>query len=435
MINAADYSAWSNSKKVYINTKRLCADVNGNVLNFPLLIRLHAGNFDFSEADSNGSDMRFNKSDGVTTLNYEIARWNQDSSLAEIWVKVDTVLGNNSSQYVIMYWGKSDATSESDGAAVFETSNKFAGVWHLEEEGDTIPDGFKDETTNAFHAKGVGLDSNTDVEAVIGKGQQFAADYLELPDVITQPGWTFSAWVKKDAATVDAIYGFGPKTGTNPSVTVLYTSATGNLPIISVSGGGTATAVTAISPGTWFHITATQDPDYNYRLFVNGVAEAGPVDVRGAMTLAEGNETIGANWASGAIANYFNGIIDEPRISTSARSFDWIKLSYATQRPDQRAVSFGDVLGDWQYNRDMTLNTTSSGADITSDLYSFPVLVRLTSENFSFSEAKTNGEDIRFTKSDGTFLFHEIERWDNSVSRAEIWVKVDTVFGDNNSQL
>ncbi len=42
--------------------------------------------------------------------------------------------------------------------------------------------------------------------------------------------------------------------------------------------------------------------------------------------------------------------------------------------------------------------------------------------------------DIRFVKSDGTPLPYEIERWDPADQRAEVWVLVDTVYGNRSDQ-
>ncbi|MBN1130212.1 MAG: hypothetical protein JXA71_14565, partial [Chitinispirillaceae bacterium] len=66
----------------------------------------------------------------------------------------------------------------------------------------------------------------------------------------------------------------------------------------------------------------------------------------------------------------------------------------------------------WQYARRIFLNTTAGGADVSGDVYNFPVLVRLTAGNFTFSQAQAGGADIRFTKPDNTFIPYEIERWD-----------------------
>jgi hypothetical protein len=89
----------------------------------------------------------------------------------------------------------------------------------------------------------------------------------------------------------------------------------------------------------------------------------------------------------------------------------------------------------WTYSKAVRLNTTSSGAGIAGNVYAFPVLVRLNSGNFTFSQAQKYGEDIRFTKSDSTPLAFEIERWDLvGGGRAEIWVNADTIFGNNDRQ-
>lgn len=84
----------------------------------------------------------------------------------------------------------------------------------------------------------------------------------------------------------------------------------------------------------------------------------------------------------------------------------------------------------WRYQRELRLNTTSPGADIEGTLHDFPVLIRLNEDNFDFSQAHSDGEDLLFTKEDGTGLPHEIERWDPVTEVAEVWVKVDTLPGN-----
>lgn len=94
---------WSFAKKLFLNTTASGANVGGNVVNFPVLVRLTSGNFSFSQAKSGGEDLRFTKADG-TPLPYEIERWDATNSAAEIWVNVDTVYGNDSTHFITMYW-------------------------------------------------------------------------------------------------------------------------------------------------------------------------------------------------------------------------------------------------------------------------------------------------------------------------------------------
>jgi len=93
-------------------------------------VRLTSSNFDFNQARDSGQDIRFSKADGKR-LPYQIERWDKGNTKAEIWVRVDTVFGNNAVQYVRMHWGKSNVVSQSNGYAVFDTSNGFTGTYHV----------------------------------------------------------------------------------------------------------------------------------------------------------------------------------------------------------------------------------------------------------------------------------------------------------------
>ena len=60
----------------------------------------------------------------------------------------------------------------------------------------------------------------------------------------------------------------------------------------------------------------------------------------------------------------------------------------------------------------------------------FPLLVRLDGDWFDFKQARRQGEDIRFSTTDGAALHYEIERWDGIGARAEIWVRMPRIRGD-----
>jgi hypothetical protein len=78
----------------------------------------------------------------------------------------------------------------------------------------------------------------------------------------------------------------------------------------------------------------------------------------------------------------------------------------------------------WDYRTPVTIDN-SGNSDPLND---YQVKVELSSANFDFSLAQSNGEDIRFTDSDGTSLIsHWIENWDAVGENAVIWVKVPSV--------
>ena len=76
--------------------------------------------------------------------------------------------------------------------------------------------------------------------------------------------------------------------------------------------------------------------------------------------------------------------------------------------------------GAWRYRLPIAINHTNVAGNLTN----FPVLINLTNSALQ-QFAKTNGNDILFTASDGTTkLAHEIERYTNSNGALVAWVNV-----------
>lgn len=89
-----------------------------------------------------------------------------------------------------------------------------------------------------------------------------------------------------------------------------------------------------------------------------------------------------------------------------------------------------NIIG-YRSTRLIILNTTASGADVSQDVFSFPVLLRFNEDSFQFIQDTT----ICFTKPDGTELPHQIEYLDSQNSSAAVWVKVDTIKGDDTTRI
>ena len=88
----------------------------------------------------------------------------------------------------------------------------------------------------------------------------------------------------------------------------------------------------------------------------------------------------------------------------------------------------------WQHSRRMVLNTAQGGASVGETVTDFPVLVRLTSAALDFSQVKGNGVDLGFFRTGNKPLPYEIEQWDSAGQNALVWVRVDTIFGSNDTQ-
>jgi hypothetical protein len=105
--------------------------------------------------------------------------------------------------------------------------------------------------------------------------------------------------------------------------------------------------------------------------------------------------------------------------------------SVETVSGDTTALS---PLAAWRFSRKLVLNTTVSGAGVDEDIYDFPLLVRLDETVVDFGLFRTGGGDMRFARPGGAILPYEIELWDFTGKRAAVWVKVDTIFGNSDTQ-
>ncbi|MCP4709583.1 MAG: DUF2341 domain-containing protein, partial [Planctomycetes bacterium] len=138
-VEVGPFHAWPDTAKIIINTSPTGADINENIHDFPLLVRIDSQSQSlsksiFASTQPDGAGLRFARPDGLTPVPYEIEHWDSDNKLAEIWVLIDTIHAKNDSQFIYMYTGKNGAYAQSLGKAVFDTANGFFSVWHLSED-------------------------------------------------------------------------------------------------------------------------------------------------------------------------------------------------------------------------------------------------------------------------------------------------------------
>ena len=347
-----NYSTWSDSQRIYINTTLSGANVTSAVTNFPLLIRLNPSKFTrFDRTKPGGADIRFATSTGIH-LNYQIERWKDganNADTAEIWVKVPSVTANSSTQFIRMYYGNANAADSSKGNLVFETSNNYIGVWHLAEDPSGGAGAIKDATGNALNATARGNMNGSDlVNGVIGKAHDFDGtddgDSIPYKPVLnTGNAVTLSAWVYvRRFQSYSRIITRGVESNINPwTIYSLNTQDSSTRWRGEVSTGDSTTqnsvqGENTLTVNTWYHVAFTYDRS-NMRMYRNGVQDGSPVSEADPMSTSKTTPLmIGkSNYAT----NPFSGIIDEANVANVARSPAWIKLSYETQKPTASCVS------------------------------------------------------------------------------------------------
>ncbi len=92
---------------------------------------------------------------------------------------------------------------------------------------------------------------------------------------------------------------------------------------------------------------------------------------------------------------------------------------------------------DWRHTGSMYILTTPEGADLPASavVEDFPLVVRLNRDFFDFTQARPNGEDIRFSTTAGRQLPYQIEQWDAREGSAVIWVRIPRITGNAMQEL
>ena len=81
----------------------------------------------------------------------------------------------------------------------------------------------------------------------------------------------------------------------------------------------------------------------------------------------------------------------------------------------------------WKHSRSVFIITIPEGPPdlpASASVQGFPLLMRLYRDFFDFSQAKANGEDLRFASNKGESLAYQIEEWDEASGVASVWMRV-----------
>ena len=306
-------SDWTARRAFTLNTADSGAGVKETQASVPVLIRLHTGNFDFTGANTDGSDLRFVAGDDKTPLSFQIEKFDSTAEQALIWVQVPKLEGGKDKQQIWLYSGNENATAVSDGKAVYAPG--FVLVQHYAEASGAP----KDSTATAIPS---GSFTGTRTPGgVIGAGVKF--DGAQSLDIPTAPklaygaatGMTVSLWVKPETAGQTAELLRAGQT---------LTLALEGGKLVARSGGVTVAGPEV--PATGWSLVAVTLGSGKLGVYLNGasVGEAAAAAPDAALDLK-----VGAG---------FKGEVDELEMSSVVRSADWLRLAAMTQGPDSDKV-------------------------------------------------------------------------------------------------
>jgi len=345
------YTGWSDSTSIILNTSSSGAGVTETVTNFPVLIRLSNAHANiFSRAMPNGEDIRFSNAAGTQALSYQIESWSQSGQKAAIWVKVPTIEGNNSTQSIKMYWGKSGSTSQSNGAAVFDSSNGFLGVWHFasnDQFGDASGNNRTATNTNTSQAAGYIAEGRS----ISASGQGLFVGPVGISGAMAR---TISGWVQGTANIVPWASAFGFNTGTWSPDGYFDIECDGFYNYCLHICNNQWSSQTGVRDQAWHHVAATYE-NGQVQLFVDGA-----LSTSASYTINTVDQfQMGYR---GDQATTWLGMIDEVRVSRNRRSSGWIKLSYENQRSDDKLVTIAGACVPPSITKQPSAVTVDEGA-------------------------------------------------------------------------
>jgi hypothetical protein len=311
-----DPSNWANtscnSRRPLTFTKPFGTE---NLTNFPVLVVLNSSRINY--ARTGATDIRFYDADNTTLLNKETELWNSSGN-SFLWVKVPQLNNDTVSDYVWTYYNCS-TTNVDNKTGVWDSS--YTAVYHS----NSATAGVLVDSTNQYN--GTQGNSPSAATGKIDGAMNYAVASQQYYSTTITSGKTFTweVW-----ANVSSYTTYHTMIGIATSY-MLFDQLSGALSVWTTDGlGGDVGGITGLSTNTMYHLVFVREGDSKtagYKYYKNGIYSGYPNNTgtwaaSTALWIADRSDTL---------AQAFNGVLDEVRISSTNRSVSWINASYLTE--------------------------------------------------------------------------------------------------------
>lgn len=348
------YGNYAFGDAITLNTTSL--GITSNLTNFPALLSIQDNNLIISNTctdkvqNPNGPNYDFAFVSGGSELYYQVESYDQTTGTLLVWVQIPTLTYAANNNIMFYYGSKSPTVTHNTAFFANTWASNYLAVFHFNESSYTgsVADG----TAGGHTGTASGMTSADLVTGKIGTAYSFNGSSKKITaNAVSVTGpFTLSAWVKLGATGLDQKVMTNQAAGGGTSGGYKLGVYTTNIP---ESESGIATTrfstpnPTAFASGAWHYIqsvytgttlstyvdgtqykilTTSNNPSVNTSFYI-GVGEAGT-------------------------SFYFNGVIDEPRVSNVAKTADWLKAEYVNQNNPVTFTTVGTT----------TTNTTNAAA-------------------------------------------------------------------------
>lgn len=328
-------SGWD--KRIELAIGDYAGDIGAEVTWFPVTVFLtnSQGEEVFVELTTDAEYLKvaFTKADGTTELYAEKELFDVSEELGIYHVSRDGwVINANTSIY--MYYD-ADHADNTDYIGAINTvaggnvwDGNFKAVYHMKDGADTSH--IYDATSNNNDGTKKDVAEPAEATGKIGQGQEFdgSNDYIDCGNIPITTAITLEAWIEPDTfadyeailanfvwAAVDEGYSFRVLSGGELSWRA----------VLSGSDTYSITSVATMNVDTWYYVVLTHDVSYT-RLYIDNSLDKEDDSPQGA--IVDEGKVVKIGWDDYAVGRNLDGIIDEVRISNTARTTAWIKGTY-----------------------------------------------------------------------------------------------------------
>lgn len=345
--------AWGTRTKFTVDTSDNGVPLSDAAGTATVVVRLHDGNFDFTTAKEDGSDLRFVDSDDKTLLASQVEKFDPVMNEGFVWVKIPDVKAG-ATRDIHLYSARNEKKKPAKGEKTDLPKSAYDGdtttVYHFNEHG--TPPGDSTGEGNRAETPGIPVEGS-----MIGSGIKLdGKKQISIPanpngSVLEAAPYTWMTWVKP-ATLAPGVVIYSRTDGGN-AFRLGLDNGVPFLEITNSSGTQRTAPVAPLAAGSWKHLAVVSDGTRT-SLYVDGNAVANlPV----AMPALNGPAFLGGD---GQGKGGFSGELDEMEISKASRSAAFIKLAALGQgqqnakllvagKPEAAKVSFFDSLGLFGY--------------------------------------------------------------------------------------
>ena len=159
---------------------------SSSLTNFPMLYSVTDADL-AAGAQSNGNDILFTASDGVTKLNHEIESYTSANGQLRAWVQIPTLSAHRQIPASTCITGNGSATNQQNTTGVWDSN--YWGVYHL--NGSTLN---VSDSTGQHNGTNQGATSAAGIIGGAGSFDQSSA-FIDLGTKLDGSNLTFEAWV------------------------------------------------------------------------------------------------------------------------------------------------------------------------------------------------------------------------------------------------